>query len=60
VESKQSLKKFFFMLGTWFVVIIAVIGGSILYDRYKTSEFDGSDPGNFAMESDKNQGLDGL
>jgi hypothetical protein len=40
VESKQSLKKFFFMLGTWFVVIIAVIGGSILYDRYKTSEFD--------------------
>jgi hypothetical protein len=40
VETKQSLKKFFFLLGTWFVVIIAVIGGSFLYDRYKTSEFD--------------------
>ena len=40
METKQSLKKFFFLLGTWFVVIIAVIGGSFLYDRYKTSEFD--------------------
>jgi hypothetical protein len=40
VETKQSLKKFFFLLGTWFVVIVAVIGGSFLYDRYKTSEFD--------------------
>ena len=28
------------MLGTWFVVITAVIGGSFLHDRYKTSEFD--------------------
>ena len=28
------------MLGTWFVVITVVIGGSILYDQYKTSEFD--------------------
>ena len=28
------------MLGTWFVVIVAVIGGSFFYDRYKTSEFD--------------------
>ncbi|TNF49366.1 MAG: hypothetical protein EP304_04485 [Deltaproteobacteria bacterium] len=40
METKQSLKKFFFLLGTWFVVIVAVIGGSFLYDRYKTSEFD--------------------
>lgn len=28
------------MLGTWLVVIIAVIGGSTLYDRYKTSKYD--------------------
>lgn len=28
------------MLGAWFVVIVAVIGGSFLYDRYKTSDFD--------------------
>lgn len=28
------------MLGTWFVVIMAVIGGSALYDRYKTSDYD--------------------
>jgi hypothetical protein len=40
VETKKSLKKFFFMLGTWFVVVVAVIGGSFLHDRYKTSEFD--------------------
>jgi hypothetical protein len=40
VETKQSLKKFFFMLVAWLVVIIGVIGGSALYDRYKTSEYD--------------------
>jgi hypothetical protein len=40
VEKKQSLKKFFFMLGTWFVVVVCVIGGSILYDQYKTSDYD--------------------
>lgn len=28
------------MLATWLVVIIAVVGGSTLYDRYKTSEYD--------------------
>jgi hypothetical protein len=40
VKTKQPLKKFFFMLGTWLVVIIAVIGGSFVYDQYKTSDFD--------------------
>lgn len=28
------------MLATWLVVIVGVIGGSALYDRYKTSEYD--------------------
>ena len=28
------------MLATWLVVVIAVIGGSLLYDQYKTSEYD--------------------
>ena len=40
MESKKSLKKFYFMLATWLVVVIAVIGGSLLYDQYKTSEYD--------------------
>jgi len=40
VIKKQPLKKFFFMLATWLVVIIGVIGGSELYDRYKTSKYD--------------------
>lgn len=40
MESKQSLKKFFSMLVAWLIVIIGVIGGSALYDRYKTSEYD--------------------
>lgn len=41
MEKKQSLKKFFILLGTWFVTIMAVFLGSALYDRYKTSEYDG-------------------
>lgn len=28
------------MLATWLVVIVGVIGGSALYDRFKTSEYD--------------------
>ena len=40
MESKKSFKKFYFMLATWLVVVIAVIGGSLLYDQYKTSEYD--------------------
>jgi hypothetical protein len=34
------VKKFFIMLGTWFVLIITVIVGSIVYSQYKTSEYD--------------------
>lgn len=30
------------MLAAWLVVILGVIGGSALYDRYKTSEYDAS------------------
>lgn len=41
MKKKQSLKKFFFLLGTWFVLVLAIIVGSALYDRYKTSEHDG-------------------
>jgi len=42
VEKKQPLKKFFIMLAVWLVVVVGVIGGSELYDRYKTSEYDAS------------------
>ena len=40
METKQSLKKFFMLLIIWLVTIVAVIGGSIIYDQYKTSEYD--------------------
>lgn len=40
MKKKQSLKKFFILLSLWFVTIISVIGGSFIYDHYKTSEFD--------------------
>ncbi len=40
MESKKSLKKFYFMLATWLVVVVTVICGSLLYDQYKTSEYD--------------------
>lgn len=40
VKKKQSLKKFFMLLILWFVTIICVVGGSMIYDRYKTSEYD--------------------
>lgn len=34
------MKTFFILLGSWFVLIIAVIIGSIVYSQYKTSEYD--------------------
>lgn len=40
MEKKQSLKKFFILLLLWLVTIIAVFAGSIIYDQYKSSEFD--------------------
>jgi hypothetical protein len=40
VEKKQSMKKFFILMALWFVTIMAVFAGSVIYDRYKTSEYD--------------------
>ena len=34
------MKKFFVMLAIWFVVIVSVIVGSIVYDQVKTSDYD--------------------
>lgn len=34
------MKKFFLMLAAWFVVIVSVIVGSIVYDKLKTSKYD--------------------
>ena len=40
VESKQSLRKFFILLITWFVTVVVIIAGSIIYDHYKSSDYD--------------------
>lgn len=40
MKKKQPLKKFFMLLILWFVTIVCVIGGSLIYDRYKTSDYD--------------------
>ncbi len=40
MKKKQSLKKFFMLLIIWLVAIIVIIGGSAIYDRYETSEYD--------------------
>lgn len=37
---KQPLKKFFILMAIWFVTIMSVFAGSVLYDRYKSSEYD--------------------
>jgi hypothetical protein len=38
-ETKKSLRTFFMLLIIWFVTIVAVIIGSIVYDRYQASEY---------------------
>ena len=38
-ESKKSLRTFFILLALWFVTIVTVIIGSIVYDRYQASEY---------------------
>jgi hypothetical protein len=38
-ETKQSLRQFFILLALWFVTIVTVIVGSILYDFYQGSEY---------------------
>jgi hypothetical protein len=35
----KSLKTFFILLALWFVTIVTVIIGSIVYDRYQASEY---------------------
>jgi hypothetical protein len=40
VEKKQPLKKFFILMALWLVTIIAVFAGSVIYDKYKSSEYD--------------------
>jgi hypothetical protein len=40
VESKQSLRKFFLLLLTWLITIIAIFAGSIFYDQQQASEYD--------------------
>ena len=39
MESMKSLKTFFILLALWFVTIVVVIIGSIVYDRYQASEY---------------------
>jgi hypothetical protein len=39
MESMKSLKTFFILLALWFVTIVTVIIGSIVYDRYQASEY---------------------
>ena len=40
MEKKQPLKNFFILIILWLVTIIAVFAGSVIYDKYKSSEFD--------------------
>jgi hypothetical protein len=40
VIKKQPLKKFFILMAIWFVTIMAVFAGSVLYDQYQSSEYD--------------------
>jgi len=39
METKQSLRKFFILMVTWLVTIIAIFAGSILYDNNQASEY---------------------
>lgn len=39
MKKRQSLKKFFILLALWFVTIVAVIVGSIIYNLYQASEY---------------------
>jgi hypothetical protein len=39
MESKKSLRTFFILVILWFITIVAVIIGSIVYDRYQASEY---------------------
>jgi hypothetical protein len=39
VKKKQSLKKFFLLLGLWFVTILTVLAGSIIYKQNQSSEY---------------------
>ncbi|MBW2503041.1 MAG: hypothetical protein JRE16_00575 [Deltaproteobacteria bacterium] len=36
------MKKYFLMLGIWFVVILGIIAGSAVYNHYKSSRYDES------------------
>ena len=38
-ESKKSLRTFFILIIIWFVTIVTVIIGSIVYDRHQASEY---------------------
>jgi hypothetical protein len=40
VIKKQPLKKFFILMAIWFVTIMSVFAGSVLYDQYQASEYD--------------------
>lgn len=40
MKKKKSLKNFFVLLALWLVTIIAVFASSVLYDRYKASEYE--------------------
>lgn len=37
---KQPLKKLFLFVTIWFVAVMAVIAGSVLYNQYQSSEYD--------------------
>ncbi len=37
---KHPLKKFFMLMAIWFVAIMSVFAGSVLYDQYQSSEYD--------------------
>ncbi len=40
VIKRHPLKKFFMLMVIWFVTIMAVFAGSVLYDQYQSSEYD--------------------
>lgn len=40
VTKRHPVKKFFMLMAIWFVAIMAVFAGSVLYDQYRSSDYD--------------------